>query len=83
MARKTKVKTKLLFSIVYQVSFEPDPDLYKTKDPKKMAEAAEKDANETPLAAFLSMAHQQGGKYRVKVSPIESTEEVTGLLVKP
>jgi hypothetical protein len=67
-------KPKLLFSIVYQVPFEPDPNLYDTKDPKKMAAAAEKEANETPLAAFLSMAHL-GGKYKVKVSPVVSTEK--------
>lgn len=72
-------KPKLLFSIVYQVPFEPDPDLYDTKDPKKMAAAAEKDANETPLAAFLSMAHL-GGKYKVRVSAVEPKE--TGLIVK-
>jgi hypothetical protein len=79
---KAKAKPKMLFSIVYQVQFEPNTALYKSKDPKKMAAAAEKDANETPLAAFLSMAHHHGGKYRVKVTPLESTEETTGLLVK-
>ena len=34
-------KPKLLFSILYQVPFEPDPKLYDTKDPKEMAAAAE------------------------------------------
>ena len=70
-------KPKLLFSIVFQVPFEPNPNLYDTKDMKEMAAAAEKEANETPLAAFLAMAHL-GGKYKVKVSPVESK---TGLLV--
>ncbi len=74
-------KPKLLFSIVYQVPFEPDPKQYDTKDLKKMAAAAEQEANETPLAAFLSMAHL-GGKYKVKVSTVESTEKKTGLKVK-
>lgn len=73
-----KSTPKLLFSIVYQVPFEPDPSHYDTTDPKKMAAACEKSANETPLAAFLSMAHH-GGKYKVKVTPVAET----GLIVKP
>jgi hypothetical protein len=76
------MKPKLLFSIVFQVPFEPDPDLYDTNDPKVMATAVEKEANETPLAAFLSMAHHSGGKYKVRVSPILSTEDQTGLVIK-
>ncbi len=75
------MKPKLLFSIVFQVPFEPDPNQYDTNDPKEMATIAEKEANEAPLAAFLSMAHL-GGKYKVRVSPIESAEEKTGLVIK-
>ena len=74
-------RPKLLFSIVYQVPFEPDASQYDTTDLAKMAAAAEKDANETPLAAFLSMAHL-GGKYKVKVSTAVPKVD-TGLLVKP
>jgi len=74
-------KPKLLFSIVFQVPFEPDPNQYDTNDPKEMADIAEKEANAAPLAAFLSMAHL-GGKYKVRVSSVESTEEKTGLVIK-
>ena len=79
---KKKQKPKMLFSIVYQVPFEPDTDLYDTDDPKEMAAIDEKEANEDPFEAFLAMAALPGGKFRAKVSYVESVAEKTGLKVK-
>ena len=77
-----KPKQKMLFSIIYQVPFDADTALYDTKDPKEMAAVDEKEANKTPFEAFRSMATLPGGKFRVKVSHVESTADKTGLKVK-
>jgi hypothetical protein len=79
---KKKQKPKMLFSIVYQVPFEPDTDLYDTQDPKEMAAIDEEAANFSPLEAITAMATLPGGKWRAKVSYVESAEEKTGLKVK-
>ena len=77
-----KKKQKMLFSIVYQVPFETDTDLYETEDPNEMAAIDQKEANEDPFEAFLAMASLPGGKFRAKVTPVESVEQKTGLELK-
>jgi hypothetical protein len=80
--KKQEQKPKMLFSIIYQVPFEPDPDLYDTKDPKEMAAMDEEAAVFSPLEAITAMATLPGGKWKVKVSHVESVAEKTGLKVK-
>jgi hypothetical protein len=82
MGKAKRVKPKMIFSIVYQVPFEPDPDLYDTKDPKEMGAIDEKETLKDPILAIKAMSQLPGGRWRVKVSPIESTEKKTGLKVK-
>lgn len=82
MGKAKKVKPKMIFSIVYQVPFEPDPDLYDTKDPKEMAAIDEKETLKDPISAIKAMSQLPGGKWRVKVQHVESTGEKAGLEVK-
>ena len=79
---KQKQKPKMLFSIVYQVPFEPDTDLYDTKDPKEMAAIDEKETLKDPIKAIQAMSLLPGGTWRVKVSQVESVAEKAGLKVK-
>ena len=74
-------RPKMRLTIAYQVEYEPDLDLYDTKDPVEMALADEEAAGEDPEAALRALAAHVGGRFRVKVQHIESAGE-TGLRVK-
>ncbi len=75
-------KPKMLFSLVFQVPFDPDWDLYDTTDLEEMAAIDEKETLKDPALALKAMSQLPGGRWRVKISGAGDTEEKTGLKVE-
>lgn len=75
-------KPKMRLTIAYQVEYEPDPDLYETKDPKEMAAIDEEACGESPEEALRALATHCGGRFKVKVQHVESAGGKAGLKVK-
>jgi hypothetical protein len=75
-------KPKMLFSMVFQVPFEPDWDLYDTTSLEEMAAIDEKEALKDPELAFKVMSQLPGVRWRVKVSGAGDVAKKTGLKVK-
>jgi hypothetical protein len=76
---------KMLFSLVFQVPYDPDWDLYDTTDLEEMAAIDEKEALKDPELAFKAMSQLPGVRWRVKVAGAGDVKKKkkTGLIVKP